>query len=289
MASGKDLRRRIASVKSNQQITKAMKMVSAARLRRAQDAIVSARPFAAGIQTVVRGLTQSEELRDAHPLLARRAVKKVNVILLTSDRGLCGSFNAGLQKRAELMYREEAGKYEAITFTCIGKKGFDYLRNRQIPIQKNYVDFFRNLKYARVAVVADELTESFLNGEFDEIRLVYAEFKSAISQIVTQETLLPVSIPESKDAAKLQSDFVFEPNAETILKEILPRYIKVRLYKAVLESQASEYGARMAAMDNATKNAGEMIKKLSLEYNKVRQGAITKELLEIVSGAEALK
>lgn len=290
MASGKDLRRRIASVKSTQQITKAMKMVAAARLRRAQEAIVGARPFAAGIQNVVQGLLQNDELKDGNALLQSRAVKRVNVILLTSDRGLCGGFNASLQKRAESMYREEAAKYEKFTFTCLGRKGFEYLSNRKIPVHKNHTDFFKGLKYAKVAAIADELTESFLSGEFDEIRLVFAEFRSAISQVVTLENFLPVQLKNAAgEKAQSGGDFIFEPSAEDILKEILPRYLKTRLYKAVLESQASEYGARMAAMDNATKNAGEMIRKLTLQYNKVRQAGITSELLEIVSGAEALK
>lgn len=290
MASGKDLRRRIVSVKNTQQITKAMKMVAAARLRRAQDAIVNARPFASGIQTVVSGLVANDELKDSHALLKSRDVKKVNVVLLTSDRGLCGSFNSGLIKRAESMYREESGKYQKFTFTCIGKRGNDYLSSKKIPVHRNHQDFFRNLKYAKVAAVAEELSESFLSGEFDEIRIIFAEFKSAISQIVRSESYLPIVIDKVVgDKAQAAGEFVFEPNSNQILEEILPRYLKVKLFRAVLESQASEYGARMAAMDNATKNAGEMIRKLTLEYNKVRQAGITKELLEIVSGAEALK
>jgi len=287
MASGKDLRRRIASVKSTQQITKAMKMVSAARLRRAQDAIVSARPFATGIQSVVSGLAQDSELRESHELLLSRPVKKVNVILLTSDRGLCGNFNGGLVKRAESLYKEESSKFEKLSFTCMGRKGFDYLSHRKIPVHKNYLEFYKDLKYAKVAAIADELSDSFLSGEFDEIRIIFAEFKSAISQVPVTEIYLPVSV-DGKDVGGA-AEFLFEPNANQILREILPRYLKVRLYKAVLESLASEHGARMAAMENATKNAGEMIRKLTLEYNKIRQAGITKELLEIVSGAEALK
>jgi F-type H+-transporting ATPase subunit gamma len=287
MASGKDLRRRIASVKSTQQITKAMKMVSAARLRRAQEAIVSARPFATGIHNVVSGLAQDAELRESHELLVSRPVKKVNVILLTSDRGLCGNFNGGLVKRAESLYKEESSKFEKIAFTCMGRKGFDYLSHRKIPVHKNYLEFYKDLKYAKVAAIADELSASFLSGEFDEIRIIFAEFKSAISQVPLTEVYLPVSV--DGQPAGGAADFLFEPNANQILREILPRYLKVRLYKAVLESLASEHGARMAAMENATKNAGEMIRKLTLEYNKIRQAGITKELLEIVSGAEALK
>ena len=287
MASGRDLKRRITSVKSTQQITKAMKMVAAARLRRAQDAIVRARPYAYAIKDVVQNLATVEGLAEAHKLLARRDVKKVNVILLTSDRGLCGSFNSSLIKRAETLYKTESSKYDSIVFTTIGKRGFEYLKLRKLPIAKNYNDFFRGLNYAKAQAMADELLEGFLNGEFDEIRVIYAEFKSAISQIVRQETLLPIQLEAG--AAKTSADFVFEPNASAVLESLLPRYFRAKMYKSILESQASEYGARMAAMDNATKNAGEMIRKLTLEFNKARQASITKELLEIISGAEALK
>ncbi len=287
MASGRDLKRRITSVKSTQQITKAMKMVSAARLRRAQDAIVRARPYAHAIKDVVQNLATVEGLAEIHPLLARRNVKKVNVVLLTSDRGLCGSFNSSLIKRAETLYKTESSKYESIVFTTIGKRGYEYLKLRKIPVAKNYADFFRGLNYAKSQAMADELLEDFLSGEYDEIRVIYAEFKSAIAQIVRQETLLPIQVEEG--AAKTSADFVFEPNASAVLESLLPRYFRAKIYKSILESQASEYGARMAAMDNATKNAGEMIRKLTLEFNKARQASITKELLEIISGAEALK
>lgn len=292
MASGRDLKRRIASVKSTQQITKAMKMVAAARLRRAQDAIVRARPYAAAIKDVAQNLARIDGLRDSHPILARRTVKRVNVVLLTSDRGLCGGFNSNLIKRAEALYKSEHSKYERLVFTTIGKRGYEYLRLRKIPVQKNYAEFFKGLNFAKSRAVADELMDGFLSGEFDEIRIIYAEFSSAISQIVMQETLLPVGLDGAANENKSSTvgpDFVFEPSAEIVLESLLPRYFRAKIYKALLESQASEYGARMAAMDSATKNAGEMIRKLTLEYNKHRQASITKELLEIISGAEALK
>ena len=289
MASGKDLKRRITSVKSTQQITKAMKMVAASRLRRAQDAIVQARPYAKGIQEVVSGLCTAEGFREFHPALAKREVKRVNVVLLTSDRGLCGGFNSGLIKRAEAMYREEAKKYEKFTFTCIGKRGYEYLSNKKIPVGHYHLDFFKGLSAARASAEADNLVASFVSGEFDEIRIIYAEFKSAISQIVTTQKLLPFDADELSQKQSGIADFIYEPNRERLLDELIPRYIRTHFYKALLESLASEHGARMAAMDNATKNAGEMIRKLTLEYNKIRQAGITKELLEIVSGAEALK
>ncbi len=291
MASGKDLKRRIASVKSTQQITKAMKMVAASRLRRSQEAIVRARPFAEAIRTSVQNLIQHEEIREFHPLLTRREVKKINVILITSDRGLCGGFNSNLVRKAEQLYRAEASKYEKFTFTCIGKKGYEFLNLRNIPVREYFQDFQKTLTYAKVQAIANEMIESYQRGEVDEIRIIFSEFRSAVSQVPTVQTLLPVSQAEA-DANKIPApsvDFLYEPSQEFILAAILPRYFKAKLYRGLLESAASEHGARMAAMDSATKNAGEMIRKLTLEYNKVRQANITKELLEIVSGAEALK
>jgi F-type H+-transporting ATPase subunit gamma len=291
MASGKDLKRRIASVKSTQQITKAMKMVAAARLRRAQEAIIRARPFAGAIRQTVQNLIRKEEAREHHPLLATREVKKVNVILLSSDRGLCGSFNSGLLKKAELMYRAEAPKYEKFQFITIGKKGNEYLGHRKIPVLEYHPEFQKGLTYAKVQAICNDMIESYLKGECDEIRVIYSEFRSAISQIPTSITLLPISPAEesSEQPAGAVIDFIYEPGRTEILAELLPRYFKAKVYRALLENAASEHGARMAAMDNATKNAGEMIQKLTLEFNKVRQAGITKELLEIVSGAEALK
>jgi len=291
MATGKELKRRIASVKSSQQITKAMKMVAAARLRRSQEAVTRARPFAAAIRQTVQNLIHNEEIREYHTLLNKRDVKRVNVILITSDRGLCGGFNTALIKKAELMYRAEASKYEKFEFTCIGKKGYEYMKLRKLPVAEYYTDFQKNLSYAKVQAVANEVIDLYEKGEYDEIRVIYSEFRSAISQVPTALTLLPVDLAqETEESAKAPYvDFLYEPSRERILDELLPRYFKAKLFRALLESAASENGARMSAMDNATKNAGEMIKKLTLAFNKVRQGGITTELLEIVSGAEALK
>lgn len=291
MATGKELKRRIASVKSSQQITKAMKMVAAARLRRSQEAVTRARPFATAIRQTVQNLIHNEEIREFHSLLTKRNVKRVNVVLITSDRGLCGGFNTALIKKAEQMYRAEASKYEKFEFTCIGKKGYEYLKLRKLPVAEYYTDFQKNLTYAKVQAVANDLIELYEKEQFDEIRVIYSEFKSAISQVPTALTLLPVDlVQETEESAKAPYvDFLYEPSRERILDELLPRYFKAKLFRALLESAASENGARMSAMDNATKNAGEMIKKLTLAFNKVRQGGITTELLEIVSGAEALK
>lgn len=288
MASGKELRRRIQSVKNTQQITKAMKMVSAAKLRRSQDGIVQARPYANAIREVTRLITGNPSLREGHPLLVKREVKKVCVVLITSDRGLCGGYNSNLNKRAERIYREEAKKYEKLVFACIGKRGYEFLRLRKIPVHKYYEGIQKTLSFAKASAITEELVAAFLSGEFDEIRVVYAEFKSALSQIVVQETMLPISTDAESAAAAMKSDFIFEPSQLEILNEMLPRYFKTLLFRALLEAAASEHGARMAAMDSATRNAGEVIRKLRLIYNNVRQANITKELLEITSGAEAL-
>lgn len=295
MASGKDLKRRITSVKSTQQITKAMKMVAAARLRRAQEAVVRARPFSKAIKQTVANLLRSEKVTQNHPLLEVREKKNAVIIIVTSDRGLCGGFNSALLKRAEAFYRSESAKYGSLKFVCIGKKGNEYFTHRKIPVAEFIPDFQKGLSYAKAEVFADEWIEKFKTGEIDEMRVMFSEFRSAVSQIPTMHVLLPVNFEAEIASGEIEvkvnswNDFIFEPSLEEILDRILPRYIKSKIYKALLESAASEHGARMAAMDSATKNAGEMIRKLTLEYNKVRQAGITKELLEIVSGAEALK
>lgn len=295
MPSGKDLRRRIASVKNTQQLTKAMKMVSAAKLRRAQEAMMQARPYANGVRKVVQLMAENEAVREAHPLLAKREVKKVQVILITSDRGLCGAFNANLQKRAERMYREEAKNYEELSFVCLGKRGYEYLKLRGIPVKKFYGDILKGATFASISAVAEEMMSAFKNGECDEVRIIFAEFRSVISQVVKAETLLPVSPEQAVDAkaaAKseptVSADYIFEPSQGEILDVLVPRYFTTMLFRSVLESTASEHGARMAAMDNASRSAGDVIKKLRLIYNNIRQAGITKELLEITSGAEAL-
>ncbi len=260
MASGKELRRRITSVKSTQQITRAMKMVSAAKLRRAQDAITAARPYAVGVKKVVAELTKDTSLAENNPLLqGRDEKKKVLTVLFTSDRGLCGGFNSQLNKLAESTAKEESSKFEKFQFASMGKKGLEFLKLRDLDIYKNYADFQKTADFAKISVFADELTELYTSGEFDEIRVIYSEFKSAISQIPRNETLLPISTDGLDDQGEEFADFTFEPSQEAILANLLPRYIKISLYRALLESTASEHGARMAAMDSATSNAGDMI------------------------------
>ncbi len=297
MASGKELRRRITSIKSTQQITRAMKMVSAAKLRRAQDAITAARPYAIGVRKVVTQLTKDASLSEEHPLLELRDEKKsVLTVLFTSDRGLCGGFNSNLNKKALANAKEDAFKFEKFQFACVGKKGNEFLKLRGLDVYTHYEDFQKNADLAKISALGEELTQLYLDGDFDEVRIIFSEFKSALSQIPRQQALLPISTDAledvgegvGEDASKEFADFTFEPSKEGILASLLPHYIKISLYRALLESTASEHGARMAAMDSATSNAGDVIRKLTLQYNNVRQAGITKELLEITSGAEAL-
>jgi F-type H+-transporting ATPase subunit gamma len=287
MASAKDLRKRIGSVKNTQQITKAMKMVSAAKLRRAQDNIVALRPYAHEIASVIGALAKAGGSDFSHPLLEPRVEqKKLLVIVVTSDRGLCGAFNSNVIKNAQRFLRASEGKYEKIDFAFIGKKGYEFFRSRKAG--KYYQGFFVVLRFGRAKELAAELIKLYLDGEYDGIKFIYNEFKSAISQKVNVEDFLPVQAPEGSAGAE-SAVTIYEPGAGEILDTLLPKHFAVQVYRVLLESLASEHGARMAAMENATKNAGEMIRKLTLVYNKTRQAGITKELLEIIGGTEAGK
>jgi F-type H+-transporting ATPase subunit gamma len=291
MASAKDLRKRISSVKNTQQITKAMKMVAASKLRRAQEAITSIRPYAGRMRSVVAGLMAGND--DAiHPLLDAARVEraeKVLLIVVTSDRGLCGGFNANVIRATQRYIRTNAHKYKKLDVGFIGKKGYDFLRGKVASQGRYYQNFFAGLKYSKSQVLAEELIAQYLAGEYDTIKFVYNEFKSAISQKVVIETYLPVRLDsdEQRSSAEAELPVIYEPSSREILDKLLPRYFATQVHRILLESLASEHGARMSAMENATKNAGEMLHKLTLEYNKSRQAAITKELLEITAGAEA--
>ena len=296
MATLKTIRKRIRSVKNTQQITKAMKMVAAAKLRRAQDAILAARPFALKMEEVLIGLSQRIEM-DSHPLLKRREVKKVEVIILTSDRGLCGGFNSNVLRRAQRFVIENGDKYESIEFRTLGRKANEFFKRRSLSVSKDYPGIFGALNFGVANDIGKEITHRYLSGEVDAVFIIYNEFASAISQKVTLSELLPITAPPGAGKAMPSSgppgtepvDYLYEPNRETVLTQLLPRYLANKVWRAILESVASEHGARMSAMDSATKNASEMIDKLSLVYNRTRQAGITKELMEIVSGAEALK
>lgn len=289
MASAKDLRKRITSVKNTQQITKAMKMVSAAKLRRAQENILSLRPYAHEVNGVITTLARAAGSELVHPLLTPKMegdAQKILVIVVTSDRGLCGAFNGNVIKTAQRYLRTHAHKYKKFDFAFVGKKGFEFFKNKKSG--KYYQGFFNGLKFSKAEGMTQELIQLYLSGEYDEIKFIYNEFKSAISQKVNVETLLPVRAPERSASPEIALT-IYEPGPKEILEKLLPKHFAVQVYRILLESLAGEHGARMAAMENATKNAGEMIRKITLLYNKTRQAGITKELLEIISGTEAAK
>jgi F-type H+-transporting ATPase subunit gamma len=276
-------------VKSTRQITKAMKMVSAAKLRKAQEAIMAARPYAQTLELLISELVSRVEPGSVtHPLLTQRPVKNAEVLLITSDRGLAGGFNSNVSKRALTYMKEEGAKLEKAYLTTVGRKGGDYMRARNINARKDWTGLTTKISYAAAAEVARELCRRFLEGEVDAVYMAYNEFGSAISQKVTFVRILPL---EASGGGKqgTQVDFKYEPDPQAVLDALVPQAINTRIFRALLESAASEHGARMTAMENATKNAGEMISRLTLFYNRTRQAAITKELMEIVSGAEALK
>lgn len=291
MASLKDIRMRIDSTKNTQQITKAMKLVSAAKLRRAQNNITNMRPYAVTLKKVIANITATQKV--SHPLMVKKDnVKKVLLVVLTSDRGLCGGFNSGINKFTEKYYAENKPKLEKLDFIFIGKRGLDYFARRDIKGIQNFLKLDKDISYNLAKGIAENLIQFFLDGEYDEIRMVYNEFKSAISQVVTCETLLPIEVDKSSfDAAgnQVAKDIIFDPSPEAIVEDLLKKNFNLQMYRAMSESVASEHGARMTAMENATNNAKEMINKLTLTYNKARQEKITTELIEIVSGAEALK
>ncbi len=285
MPSLKSIKKRITSVKNTRQITKAMKMVSAAKLRRAQENVTAARPYAGKLAEVLEKLAANQEV-DSHPLLAPREIDKVLLIVVTSDRGLCGGFNANICKAAERFVRENKGEYSEITLMTIGRKGHEFLKNRQ-KVAKNYSNIFGNLNYQTAALLAQEVIQGYLAEEYDKVIILYNAFKSVMSQEITFQQLLPVAPPAQ--AEEVPTQYIYEPSQGALLDELLPKNIEVQMFKALLESLASEHGARMTAMDSASKNASEMIGKLTLIYNRARQAAITKELMEIISGAESIK
>ncbi len=283
MPNLKDLRKRIGSVRSTQQITKAMKMIAAARLRRAQEAAEHARPYAAKLTemftAVVAGLSE-----EAHPLLARREERRIDLVLLTSDRGLCGGFNANLVRQAETFLREHQDR--EVQLMLVGRKGLDYYRRRRITSLVERTGVVPTGVGEISRELAERVTARFAGDQTDAVYLLYSRFQSAIAQIPTVVRLLPVDTPP-EDASPVE--YIFEPPRPELLARLLPRYVETRMLQALLESIASELGARMTAMDNATRNASEMIDRLTLSMNRARQAAITTELMEIVSGAEALK
>jgi F-type H+-transporting ATPase subunit gamma len=290
MASLKDIKKRIGTVKNTQQITKAMKMVSAAKLRRAQDAVVAARPYADKMADVLSSLALRDEA-DNHPLLEERGKGKALIVLITGDRGLCGGFNTNISKTAERFIREKQESFESYELLIVGRKGNDYLKRRTgmeiAKVHENLVGT-NQVSYPVGALLGQEVIELYRSGEYDAVFLIYNAFQSAMTQVQTVKQLLPIVAKPSDDDSQV-TDYIYEPNAAEVLNQILPKHIEVQIFRSLLESSASEHGARMTAMDSASKNASEMIGKLTLMYNRARQAAITTELSEIVSGAESIK
>jgi F-type H+-transporting ATPase subunit gamma len=282
MPSLKALRKRVATVRSTQKITKAMKMIAAARLRRAQEAAERARPYATKLAETFAVVAAGIE-QDAHPLLARREERRLDVLVLTSDRGLCGGYNANLLRVAERFLRKQGGEAAIVV---VGRKGLEYFRRRGVRIVQQHVAVGGMPIPELTRQLAAGVTQRFVEGETDAVYLAYNRFRSAVSQVPTVTPLLPIALP-TIDAPPV--DYIFEPERAALLDMLLPRYVQAVVTQAVLEAVASEHGARMTAMDNATTNASDMIGRLTLMMNRVRQAAITKELMEIVSGAEALK
>jgi F-type H+-transporting ATPase subunit gamma len=287
MASLKAVRTRIASVKSTQKITSAMKLVAAAKLRRAQDSIVAARPYAKSLAEIMAEVA-ARAGGDSHPLLQQRTAKKIAVVVITSDRGLCGGFNTNVCRAAQRWGQDKlkAGDAEEVSTIVIGRKGRDYFRRRHLATKRELPGPTGETALQSAKDLAATLTDDFLSSRVDSIVLVYNQFRSIISQKVTFAPLLPVAPSATGSGGQ---DFLYEPNKAEILDMILPLFIEMQIHTALLDSIASELGARRTAMENATKNATEMIDRLTLQYNRARQAAITKELMEIVGGAEALK
>ena len=290
MAGLKEIRNRIASVKTTRQVTSAMKMVSAAKLKKAQDAIMQIRPYADKLHQILTSLSASLGNVEDSVYTQNREPEKVLIILVTSNRGLCGGFNTNISKKAielaKTTYAEQL-KSGDIDFMAIGKQGGKQLVHRGMGIIGDKNDLYDELNFDTVSEVANEVMKSFAKGDYDRVELVYNQFKNAAVQIQTTEQFLPVKMEESEEDANL--DFIYEPTKEYIIQELIPRSLKIQFYKAMLDSHAAEHGARMTAMHQATDNASDLIGELTLEYNKARQASITGEILEIVGGAEALK
>ena len=286
MANLQQIRRRISSVKNTQQITKAMKMVAAAKLRRAQERVNEARPYSQRMAALLQGLVGGVN-RNLHPMLSRQEGNQIEVLLVTSDRGLCGGFNANLIRKAMEVFQEKKKVGEEVSLNIVGKKGSEFFRRRDVPVRKTTEGIFDRLGYEHAVELAEDLMRIYQEKKSQEVYLIYNEFKSAMSQKVILKKLLPIDPPEGN--ANTGGGTLFEPSDEEILKELLPRYVEVQVFHALLESSASEQGARMVAMDSASRNAKDMISQLTLFFNKARQTAITTELMDILGGAEALK
>ncbi|MCL5031543.1 MAG: ATP synthase F1 subunit gamma [Bacteroidetes bacterium] len=290
MATLRDIKRRIKGVQSTQQITKAMKMVAAAKLRRAQDKIINARPYAREIFVMLSHLVTEFDI-STNPYLKPREIKNCAVVVVTADRGLCGAFNSNIIKEAVRYINEELLPNNInANVICIGKKGTDFFTKRDFNIGYKKSGLFSSLRFESALEISNFLINNYLSGEFDKVVIIYNEFKSIIQQKIVLEQFLPIPINKKSEKEKqLIPNYIFEPNQQSIFNYLLPKHLKAQMWRILLESNAAEFGAQMTAMDNATTNAKELIRTLQLKYNKERQAAITKEILEIVSGANALK
>ena len=286
MANLKEIRSRISSVGSTMQITSAMKMVSAAKLKRAQDAIIEMRPYANKLTELLKNLSATLDSSSEGVYSAKRPLKNILLVTITSNRGLCGGFNANIIKKTTTLIQEEY-KDAQISILSIGKKSSEYFQKNKFDVISTHDDLFGELTFDNVSLVAQQIMNKFKGGEYDQVRLIYNQFKNAATQIIMNEVFLPVE-QEKQEQENVIGDYLFEPTKEEIVQQLIPKSLKTQLFKATLDSHASEHGARMTAMHKATDNAGELKKELTLTYNKARQAAITGEILEIVGGAEAL-
>ncbi|OFX56878.1 MAG: ATP synthase F1 subunit gamma [Bacteroidetes bacterium GWA2_30_7] len=287
MANLKEIRVRITSVNSTKQITSAMKMVSAAKLRRAQDNILQLRPYATKLHEILSNVSMNVDASDDNIYAHKRDIHKVLIVLITSNRGLCGSFNTNVIKKGIQLANEVYIPANIdVSYMTIGKKARDFIKSRGLKLANSNVTIFEDISFSNISTVAEEIMRYFSEGSFDRIEFVYNQFKNAAVQNLIVEQFLPIEVVESN--SKYRVDYIFEPNEEYIVKELIPKSLKIQFYKAILDSIASEHGARMTAMHKATENATDLVRDLKLHYNKARQAAITKEILEVVSGAEAL-
>ena len=287
----KEVRNRIKSVQSTQQITKAMKMVSAAKLRRAQDSIIQMRPYARKLQEMLSNIVSNTQVEGGHSLAQARPVERVLMIVITSDRGLAGAYNANVIKLAKLTIKEKYPTQFAkgnVWIWNIGKKGYEHFAKNNFKASDTYKDLFLHLSFENVQQAAQAAVKAFRDKEFDAVELVYSEFKNAATQRFVVEPFLPIPKAQST-GTNVKADFIFDPNIEELIAELMPKILNTQLYKAVLDANASEHGARMTAMDKASENANELLRSLKISYNRARQAAITTELTEIVSGAAALQ
>ena len=289
MASLRDIQNKIVGVKKTKQITKAMNMVASAKLRGAQSRIERFRPYADKFNDILVDLASRADA-NAHPLLEKREViQNIGIILVTSDKGLCGSFNANLCNAANKLAKQKEAEGKTVKFICIGKKGRDFIRKAKFDIVVQYTENMTHFDFQLASETGNIVIDGYLDGQFDEVHIVYGKFVSIARQEATSSQILPAETPEVQAPAGASSEYIFEPSVEGLLAELLPRYVKVQMYRGLLDTSASEHAARMSAMDNATKNCDEMVGSLTKVYNKARQASITTQLMDIVGGAEALK